>query len=317
MTPPLVSAVIPTKDRAAVCVRAVESVLRQTYPNIECIVIDDGSSDGTFSLLREKFGDRVRLLRNESAQGVAAARNRAMAECRGQYVAFLDSDDEWLPEKIERQVALAEAGADVVYCRAVNVTPSGEVLGLQAARHRGDVSLKMLSGNVAGSPSAVLVRRSLLEAAGPFRSGIYSEDWDLWLRLAFRGTYDFVPEPMVRIEIERGSRHRSMTPEALVASYRAIYDALENDAAAAPVVTRKRRLCNATIHYYAATQLQAFGRRGKALQALLRSILSWPWQGRAYARLVLILIPPSLESALKSVRAQWYKRAMGVEGRTA
>ena len=105
MTSPLVSVVIPTFNRAATIVRAVESVLQQTYRPLELIVVDDGSTDGTSEVL-QAYGKAVVYVRQDNA-GPAAARNRGIRESQGDMVAFLDSDDVWLAAKLERQVALA------------------------------------------------------------------------------------------------------------------------------------------------------------------------------------------------------------------
>ena len=306
MAEPLVSAIIPTKNRSSLCIRAVESVLAQTHPNIECIVVDDGSTDGTAEALAAKFGDRICVLRNEVSQGVAAARNRALILSRGEYVAFLDSDDEWLPRKIERQLALAARGAAVVYCRAMNISPEGKVLGLQPARYRGDVSRALLWNNVAGSPSAVLVRRSALaEFDPPFRSGIYSEDWDLWLRLSFRHRFDFDPEVQVRIENDMASRHRAMKPDALRASMREIFGAAAKDPVSAETVQRLHRRVESTIAYFVGAQhLLACDRRAAA-PLLLRSLVLYPWQLRVFRSLAVLVAGTRLTSFARGLRA-WF-----------
>src|SRR5687767_7087291 len=100
--PPLVSAIVPAFNAQAHIGEAVESILAQTYQSVECLVIDDGSTDGTSSVV-DGFGSHVRLIQQINA-GVAAARNRGVREAKGRFVAFLDADDVWLPDKLARQV---------------------------------------------------------------------------------------------------------------------------------------------------------------------------------------------------------------------
>lgn len=103
---PLVSAIIATYNRADIVGEAIESILGQTYKNMEVLVVDDGSTDGTHEALR-RFGNRIRVVRQENA-GPGAARNRGIEVARGELIAFLDSDDIWMPTKLERQVRLLE-----------------------------------------------------------------------------------------------------------------------------------------------------------------------------------------------------------------
>lgn len=298
-----VTAIIPTKDRAALCARAVESVLAQTYRDIECIVVDDGSTDGTSAILAERFGDRVRIVRNEVNEGVASARNRAIALARGTYIAFLDSDDEWLPEKTARQVELAERGADVVYCRVLNVTPDGKPLSVQAARHRGDLSRILLFEDVVGSPSKVLLRRSCLEGLPLFRTGIHSEDWELWIRLAFRGRFDFVPEVLVRMQFDPGSRHWSIAAEDRGASDRAIYESLQSDPLVRGAIRASGRRIDSAIDYRIAVHQHSQGKRAAALRSLLRSVRRDPRRLSAWRLLAVVASGPRLTAAAKRLRS--------------
>jgi glycosyltransferase involved in cell wall biosynthesis len=125
---PLVSVIIPTTRRHDLVQRALKSVFAQTHRELEVIVVVDGPNPETVTILREIDDPRLRVLENPASLGAGGARNRAAAESRGEYLAFLDDDDEWLPEKIERQLAAALAGgADVglVSCRSRVMTPKG------------------------------------------------------------------------------------------------------------------------------------------------------------------------------------------------
>ncbi|MBI1854242.1 MAG: glycosyltransferase [Planctomycetes bacterium] len=202
---PRVSVVIPTWNREQLVLRAVRSALAQTYRNIEVIVVDDGSTDGTFGALKEVASTDPRLLvvPSEHTGLPAAARNRGIDVARGRYVAFLDSDDEWLPGKLETQVAQIESrpGLCLTYSDAWveenesrRATTLLEAYPLREARVFGPLVL----GNFIPT-STVLVRRSALRLAGGFdeaRRLRAFEDYDLWLRISLRGEIGCIREPL-------------------------------------------------------------------------------------------------------------------------
>lgn len=187
-----VSVVIPTHDRAAIVERALRSVLAQTALPLEILVVDDASTDGTAARLEGYAGVGVRVLRLAERVGGSRARNAGIEAARGEWVAFLDSDDEWRPPKLERQLARLDApdgaGLDVVYCRKVMHDHLGgrEIL-VKTSLCEGDVLLPLLSGWEI-STSQVMVRRAALGPVGGFDPTLPgSQDYDLWLRLAAAG----------------------------------------------------------------------------------------------------------------------------------
>jgi glycosyltransferase involved in cell wall biosynthesis len=206
MTGPLVSVVIPTFNRAATVVRAIESVLQQTYRPIEVIVVDDGSTDGTQEVLKA-YGSALVYLRQDNA-GPAAARNRGIRESQGGLIAFLDSDDVWLAAKLERQVAVLEgAGPETPCCLCDTLmrTPDGReqsAFAIAWLRMREPEGLWLNPAAVLATRfvlfcQAVLVRRPfLLDCQGFDEQLWFMEDHDLALRLALRGPWAFVREPL-------------------------------------------------------------------------------------------------------------------------
>ncbi len=198
-----VSVVIPTYNRAAIVGQAVESALAQTLAPCEVIVVDDGSSDDTEAAL-QRFGDRVRFVRQRNA-GPAAARNRGIRQSNGEFVAFLDSDDLWMTQKLERQMGLfaSDPSLGVVSCLSRYVSFDGETLADtgpgQATLRAGDPASirRLLLGNTVSGGSSAVVRRDCLDALGLFDESLWGvEDWDLWLRAAKRYSIGFVNEPL-------------------------------------------------------------------------------------------------------------------------
>lgn len=185
---PTVSVVIPTYNAAALLPEAVASVRAQQWPGLEIIVVDDGSTDNTESVLNALVGDGdLRWLRQENA-GAAAARNRGIAEAKGEWIALLDADDIWLPEKLAIQFAElqkhpeAAFGFSDVQVRLEN----GEERNLPTPTSSQPLLYQLLNGNLFATPT-VVVRRDCLLAVGAFDPDLRTgEDWDLWLRLSTR-----------------------------------------------------------------------------------------------------------------------------------
>ena len=180
---PLVSVVIPTYNRAALLREAVASVLSQSYAPLELIVVDDGSTDATAAFL--KSCQAARLIRQDHTGMPGQARNAGARVARGEYLAFLDSDDLWLPHKLAVQVAAAQtAGYAITHTRERWVR-SGRVVSQRGQRHRrsGDLFMDSLRKCIIG-PSTVLLRRAVFAAVGGFREDLeIAEDYELWLRL--------------------------------------------------------------------------------------------------------------------------------------
>lgn len=192
---PRVSVIISTYNRAAFLEEAIESVLAQTYSDYELIVADDGSSDETAERVAA-FGNAVRYLQLAHSGRPSVVRNRALEFARGDLVAFLDDDDRWLPEKLQRQVALfaGDSAPGFVYSdmRFLSAGALSEPV-LTAAQKRSGYIFDDLLRDCFIHPSTIVVRHSLLDATGGFDETFASaEDYDLWLRLAHAVPAGFV-----------------------------------------------------------------------------------------------------------------------------
>jgi len=193
MTSPLVSVVIPTYNYARYVPHAIESALTQASGDhpLEVIVIDDGSTDGTPGVVR-RFGAAVRYERQEN-RGPSAARNRGVAAARGAYVAFLDADDYWLPDKLARQLRALAVRRDAAGCHGAFLVqrPLGEVGRVARYWRRSGyhpTCRDLLRGNSINM-STMLIRREALVSIGPFDESLrVAEDWNLWLRLLLSGS---------------------------------------------------------------------------------------------------------------------------------
>jgi glycosyltransferase involved in cell wall biosynthesis len=218
MTPtaeaPAASVVIPAYNAAWCVGKAVDSVLAQRGCDFEVIVVDDGSTDDTAAVLA-RFGDAIRVVRQRN-QGLSAARNAGIRAARGEFVAFLDADDWWLPGKLAPQLALLRGRPEVGFCScAARVEdPEGRLLNLwPAPRWQGPFLVHLFgsAADVAGSGSAVVARRTLFDRVGGFDESLRSlEDIDMWMRLAAVADYACLDEPLVVILKRPGSMSRNL-----------------------------------------------------------------------------------------------------------
>lgn len=306
---PLVSVIIPCYNAARFVVPAVESVLAQSYRPVEVIVVDDGSTDDTARVL-EPYQKAIRYIGQPNG-GPAGARNRGLAQARGELIAFLDADDAWLPDKLALQVrSLKDApGAALVHS---DVYYYDEATGVRTRRDfpRGDYAghcyLLLFQGSRV-TFSSVVVRRECLEQVGGFDETIRHasvEDYDLLLRVARRFAFAYTPEPLVvyRLHDGNGSGNlaRMVFGELLV-----IEKALRNDPDLPRVVgARKVRERLFALHY--GLGYLAYDREdlGGARRHFLRAALTGQSEGALRSSLYYLACwaPPPLLRRLRSIR---------------
>ncbi|MFH1144927.1 MAG: glycosyltransferase [Candidatus Eisenbacteria bacterium] len=227
--PPLVSAITATHNMAAYVREAVDSILAQTHPNVEAIVVDDGSTDGTDAILARYAGDpRVRIVRQSNA-GQTRAKNRGLQEARGEFIGFCDADDRWHPHKLERQLPhfTGRPELGVVYGDFVWIDSAGRPMPTPRWRcFSGHISGKLLADNFVHFPTA-LVRREAIDAAGGFDPSLtMGIDYDLWLRLSVKWEFLHLEEIFVDYRVWEGQMsHR--TGERLDNAFRTMTRFLE------------------------------------------------------------------------------------------
>lgn len=204
----LVSVVIPSRNRRVRLSRAIESVMQQTWQNIEIIVVDDASTDDTPQFLKKLEGTSnipIKVVTNKDAQGGAGARNNGIAVAEGQYVAFLDDDDIWMQGKLHSQIMLLKnnPGASSVSCSFSVQHLSGRLTIKHVYATRNNQQLLRI--NHLGGASMCLTTRQMLMDIGGFDAGLRSgQDWDLWIKLNDRGSVLVCPEPLVHYIYHQG-----------------------------------------------------------------------------------------------------------------
>jgi glycosyltransferase involved in cell wall biosynthesis len=206
---PLVTAVVPNYNYERYLRLALDSALGQTHRDVEVVVIDDGSTDGSHAIL-DSYGDRIRWFRQKNA-GVSAARNRGIAEARGEFVAVLDADDVWHADKIERQLALMAAPeVGLVHCFAQLVDADGNRIGSYTFGQRGWLLTEhaQLRPTVNGGGSGALIRKRVLDEVGGFDTGLSTAaDWDMWRRIMSRHRIELVADEIMDYRIHSSAMH--------------------------------------------------------------------------------------------------------------
>jgi GT2 family glycosyltransferase len=261
---PTVTVVVPTYNRADVLPRAIRSVLAQTFPSLECVVVDDASTDGTAAVVEAVDDPRLRYVCHERNRGGSAARNTGLAQARGTYVAFLDSDDEWHPEKLARQVGLLEARGDpwvAAYCGFERVRtgptrrlrgavdrllPGGETVGTEGGAELVADSLRLAFST--GGSSTLLVRTDVCRGMGGFDESFdRQQDWEFRNRLLREGSLAFTPGTFV-YKYQSGSPSADATAESMTHYVETFADDVAALDAAGHAVTARLHLIVAELY---------------------------------------------------------------------
>jgi glycosyltransferase involved in cell wall biosynthesis len=210
---PDVSVVVPTRNRCRFLIRALTSALAQKGIQLEVLVVDDASTDATNEMMSRLVDPRVRYLKKTVSEGVSAARNAGISEAKGRWLAFLDDDDVWSPDKLARQVGVMETnGTAWSFAGDVAVDDELNILGGGPPPSPDEVvRLIERHNSVPAGASNVVAAAQALAAAGPFDTALTnSEDWDMWIRLARAGRPDSVSRPLVAITYHDGNASRDM-----------------------------------------------------------------------------------------------------------
>ena len=283
MGAPTVSVIVPAYNAAGTVPEAVRSVLAQTLSDVEVLVVDDGSEDDTAAVVtRVAEGDgRVRLVRQPN-RGVAAARNAALAEARGVYVAPLDADDVWYPHKLAAQVARMERGGrqtGMVYSWWVGLDEAGAVRGASPRlRAEGRLASCLLYANFIGNASVPLYRREAVERVGGYDEGLRAraaqgcEDWDLSLRIA--ALYTTAVAPGYHVGYRRAATSMSAGVDAMARSHDAVIDRLRADWGGVPPALYRWSRGNFAL--YLASQSYRTGQYARCIGWAARAVRSDP-----------------------------------------
>jgi glycosyltransferase involved in cell wall biosynthesis len=328
---PLVSVIIPAFNAAAIIERTIRSVTAQTYPELEILVVNDGSTDETGSVVRDLSAedDRIELLTQEN-QGVSAARNLGIQHSSGEFVAPLDADDIWMPEKTEKQVEVfrtSPASVGVVYTYSERIFEDGRPSIYSASQEEGYVFFALLLGNFLQNASTPLIRRRCLDDVGTYSLDYRAanaqgcEDWDIYLRLAERYEYRVVCEYLTGYWQSTGSM--SADWRLMDRSYRLMMDGVRKRHPDIPGYVLRWSRSNYFV--YLAQRAAHASEVRSSLQSVLRAVVLDPFLlanrrlQRLVARNLLRLIrgdksAPPVDGNRKPLAGQTGRRDRGIWG---
>jgi glycosyltransferase involved in cell wall biosynthesis len=273
-----VAAVIPVRNRPAQLSQALRSVQLQSHPVTEIIVVDDASTDETATLALTLAAEdrRIRLLRHSKRRGGSASRNTGWNASDADWIAFLDSDDEWLPEKLERQVEYLKGHGSALAC-FTGCQARGDIGGYRPPKA---VSLFDLQrSNILGTTSTALVSRFALAAIGGFDENLPScQDWDVWIKLRKQGEILVIPDPLVFFE-QGGKDRISKNYVSVIEGHRMLFERILKEVDGLVPRLRVRASHHARMSQI---MLDDFGEPFQALVFSVRSGLRWPNGHAAY-----------------------------------
>jgi len=294
-----ISAVIPTYNRAHLIKDALESIHAQSCPVSEIIVVDDGSNDDTEAVVTQWATDRniaVVYLKQDNAGG-NVARNRGVEAAKGQFIAFLDSDDTWDVEKFSKQIAVfnTHPNAGAVYCGVRESIIGSDIPAEIPSRPypQGQLLDALLISDVTAPTSCYMVRRDVFETTGLFDTTLQArQDWDMWIRIAKDFEIRAVPEALVDLRKHDGPRTVS-DPTRELKAHKAILDKYAPLRANRPATIRR---CAKAAYYRRAGRVHSHHMKApfRAIGYHIRAILIWPFSADSYAALIGIFLPAGL-----------------------
>ncbi|WP_071515816.1 glycosyltransferase [Geitlerinema sp. PCC 9228] len=316
---PTVSVVVPVYNGEQTIQETIESILHQTFSDFEILVINDGSNDSTLDILSKIQQPKLKVFSYPNA-GLSASRNRGVRQAKGDYISFIDADDLWTEDKLEKQLkALQEnPNASVAYSWTNWIDGKGNFLRSGGYIHaEGDVFLDLLKRDFVESGSNVLVKTKAILEVGDFDESLNAvEDWDMWLRLAERYSFVCVPLPQILYRVSSTSMSADVW-KMEKASFRAIEKACQNTSRK---ITKdlKAQIFGERYRYLTIKALDGYPDRKKGLTALnflvkaIRYDASWLKRTKLMAILVLkIAISTLLPFSSSKETLKLFKRMTG------
>lgn len=302
---PLVSVIIPSYNMARYVGEAIESVLAQTYKNYELIVVDDGSTDNTAEVVKKYLKPQAVSYIHKENKGISVARNTGIKASRGEFIAFLDADDIWLPEKLEHQIKFMDSDkVGIVGCGAYIINEKGEIFDnfIKKTYPNRSLLLGVLNmKNVVSGGSEALARKKCFDVVGIFDENLKSsEDWDMWLRIAYHYDIVFVEKPLVKIRERTNSLCSPSNAQKMLDSDLLVLSKLFQHTKTNVFLRRK----SYSYRYYAAAiaykeTKDVVGTR----RYILKSLYTFPWNVFDRSHILTVLYAFCGDKVFESIRS--------------
>lgn len=299
---PKISIIIPTYNHAVYLRKALESVIQQTYTDWEAIIVNNYSEDNTEVIVQSFNDERIQLVNFRNNGIIAASRNHAIQLAKGKFIAFLDSDDEWFPEKLENCISVMNVKSEDAVCHAERwISNNSYHRDVQYGPEARATYQSLLYDGNAISTSAVIVRKSVLQNIGGFSENpamVTAEDYDLWLRIVKSGTnFVFLPEVLGVYRI-----HSEGNSQLVVKNVNAIMEVVNNQFSDQKQVNLlemiRRRRTIGLILYSGGRLFQKQGYQISAFKLFFRAWLKFPFVARFYLAIFLNCLPVRLRLML-------------------
>jgi len=236
---PEVSIIIPTYNREKFLSKAIKSILTQTFKDFELIIVDDGSIDNTREIVNGfiKQDRRIRYIYRKNSGGTSVPRNEGIKQANGNYIAFLDSDDQWLPEKLEKQITFFKNSKDkklgFLGCGALAVKENTESIIAEYKlpnSFRGNVFFKLLKNNFILSPSGIIISKKILDMVGMLDKKFKMvTDWDLYIRILKKYNFDFIKEPLFKYYVHEKNITKTLDRREMIEDAVNLFEKHKND----------------------------------------------------------------------------------------
>ncbi len=287
---PIVSVILPTYNRKKLLGRSVQSVLNQTYQDFELIIIDDGSTDDTGKVVKNFNCEIIKYIRHDKNRGLPAARNTGIRVAKGDYIAFQDSDDEWMPDKLEKQVRAFETASPavgIVYTGRYRIINNKKYYAppTKLTPKDGDLSCSLLRACWM-PPQATLIKRECFKGVGMFNERFRAlEDWELFLRMSKYYQFKFIDEPLVILYRQPDSitANQSARIKASKQILKAFFDDFEKDKT---VLARR--------YFSLGHLLCSNGKQSEGWNYFVRSLKAYPLDIRVIGALLVSLLGKSV-----------------------
>lgn len=304
MSDGLVSVIIPVYNRATLVPQAIDSILSQTYDNVEIIAINDGSTDNSLEVLRKyekKWPDKVRVI-NQDNQGQVLARNNGIKASTGEYIAFLDSDDRWLPQKLELQLPRFTPEVGLVYCSVEFIDESGQVIAVERCDPElvGNIYPQLLVQNRM-TGGTVVIRKDILDEVGLFDPEFKAaENWDLWIRISKKYKAALVNKPLVQYRKHSGNMSGDFS--LMISAKRRIMEKHCDRRSCDPAIRKSSALAEANYHYRLGVYYFSSERYREALKEFWKVNIIEPCYEDSLVRMLRCLAGRSGNNLLRTLK---------------